>query len=273
MKKTLIVLIMALLAVTLIVSCEPEPKMFTVSFDSNGGTAVQAQTITDGEKVSEPTNPTKTGYIFQGWYDGDNAFDFSTAITEDYTLKAKWKRLYVAGDTVNFGTYPANYAVDEDLRGDAVTWKVLSVDTANSRMLVISERILETDRQFNNSSSSSSYSGSSIQSYLRNEFITKYGLSDVNMCNVDVTSAIETTTVGSGSDKVFLLSKTEVENTSYFADAAARIAYYKENNSRSWWLRSAIGSYAYSVTSDGTFDGQGTPSYNGGLRPAFWVNF
>ena len=271
MKKTLIVLIMALLAVTLIVSCEPEPKMFTVTFDSNGGTAVQAQTIADGEKVSEPTNPTKTGYTFQGWYDGDNAFDFSKAITKDYILKAKWKRLYVAGDTVNFGTYPVDYGV-ADLKGDAIVWKVLSVDESNSRMLVISERLLEPGCQFG---SSSSYSSSSIRTYLNGEFITKYGLSSVDMCNVDVTTAIETTTVGSGSDKVFLLSKTEAENKSYFADAAARIASYDDTNSPSWWLRSVgtRSSDAYLVCNDGSFDGWGTPSYLKGLRPAMWVNF
>ena len=178
---------------------------------------------------------------------------------------------YKVGDTVNYGTYPDNYDV-ADLRGDSVTWKVLSVDTANSRMLVISERILEKLRQFD-SSSSSSYSDSSIRSYLNGDFITTYGLSGVDMCKVDVTTEIETTKVGSGSDKVFLLSKTEAENKSYFVDATARIAYYTDNYSPAWWLRSANGGNVYSVTNKGNFDGQGTPSYNGGVRPAMWVNF
>ena len=186
---------------------------------------------------------------------------------------AEPKATYSVGDTVNFGKYPTDYAI-ENLRGDAVAWKVLSVDTANSRMLVISDRILETDRQFD-SKSSTSYSSSSIKAYLNGEFITKYGLSSVNMCNVDVTTKIEETAVGSGSDKVFLLSKTEAENKSYFADAAAKIAYYTDNYSRSWWLRSATAnsSYVYCVTNEGSYDEGGTPSYNGGLRPAMWVNF
>ena len=183
------------------------------------------------------------------------------------------KAPYSAGDTVNYGTYPDNYDV-EDLRGDAVTWKVLSVDAANSRMLVISEKILISSKQFD-SSSSSSYSGSSIRTYLNGEFITKYGLSDVDMCNVDVTTAIETTTVGSGSDKVFLLSKTEAENKSYFANQEARIACYTDNSKPEWWLRSATddGNNVYCIMSGGSFDKTMAPNTGAGVRPAFWVNF
>jgi hypothetical protein len=183
------------------------------------------------------------------------------------------KATYSVGDTVNFGTYPANYSV-KDFQNQPIAWKVLSVDTANSRMLVISDRILETDRQFD-SSSSTSYSSSSIKAYLNGEFITKYGLSSVDKCNVDVTTKIEETAVGSGSDKVFLLSKAETENTAYFANDTARIASDTSNNNHSWWLRSATAnsSHVYCVTDEGSYDDGGTPTYNGGLRPAMWVNF
>ena len=182
------------------------------------------------------------------------------------------KAPYSVGDTVNYGKYPTDYDV-EDLRGDAVTWKVLSVDAANSRMLVISEKILISAILFN-SSSNSSYSGSSIQSYLNGDFITKYGLSDVKMCSVDVTTNIETTTVGSGDDKVFLLSKTEAENTSYFANQEARIACYTDNSKPEWWLRSATDNgNVYCIMSGGSFDKTMAPNVGAGVRPAFWVNF
>ncbi|WP_281384869.1 InlB B-repeat-containing protein [Cohnella nanjingensis] len=67
---------------------------YTVSFDSNGGSAVSSQTRTYGSTASEPAAPTKTGYTFDGWYadSGLSApFSFATAIAGDTQLYAKWK--------------------------------------------------------------------------------------------------------------------------------------------------------------------------------------
>lgn len=63
---------------------------FTVTFDSDGGSDVEAQTIISGETATKPADPTKDGFTFAGWYAGETAFDFTTAITADTTLKAKW---------------------------------------------------------------------------------------------------------------------------------------------------------------------------------------
>ena len=66
----------------------------TVTFNANGhGTAPAAQTVNAGETAIEPTAPTESGYTFEGWYteaDCINPFDFSTVITGDITLYAKW---------------------------------------------------------------------------------------------------------------------------------------------------------------------------------------
>ena len=73
----------------------PEGTTWTVSFDSKGGTAVPSQTVKDGEKVVKPTNPTKDGYSFVNWYEDSSAvtpFDFSIAITADWTLYAGWQK-------------------------------------------------------------------------------------------------------------------------------------------------------------------------------------
>ena len=45
---------------------EPETKV-TLTFDSNGGSSVEAMTGIVGENITAPTNPTKTGYTFAGW--------------------------------------------------------------------------------------------------------------------------------------------------------------------------------------------------------------
>ena len=68
---------------------------FTVSFDTDGGNAIDAKKVTEDKTVSAPENPVKTAeeyeYTFLGWYAEDVAWDFNTPITEDVTLVAKWQ--------------------------------------------------------------------------------------------------------------------------------------------------------------------------------------
>lgn len=66
---------------------------FTVSFNSNGGSAVTSQTVSPGSRAAQPAAPTWAGYTFDGWYTdlaGTNVYDFTTAVTADITLYAKW---------------------------------------------------------------------------------------------------------------------------------------------------------------------------------------
>ena len=65
-------------------------KTYTVTFDSDGGSSSAKQTVVSGKYAKEPTTPTKSGYVFIGWYYGDNKWDFSTPVTGNMTLKAKW---------------------------------------------------------------------------------------------------------------------------------------------------------------------------------------
>lgn len=69
--------------------------VYAVTFDSQGGSNVTGITgVSSGLTVTKPTDPTKTGYIFDGWYTDENcttAWDFSkNAVTSDITLYAKW---------------------------------------------------------------------------------------------------------------------------------------------------------------------------------------
>lgn len=68
---------------------------FTVTFNSNGGSAVTAQTVEQGGKATEPSPaPTKASKTFGGWYKEaalTNAWNFSTdTVSADITLYAKW---------------------------------------------------------------------------------------------------------------------------------------------------------------------------------------
>lgn len=65
-------------------------KEYTVSFDSKGGTKVDSQIVEHGSTATKPGNPHRNDYTFKGWYLDGKKFDFSTPITGDITLVARW---------------------------------------------------------------------------------------------------------------------------------------------------------------------------------------
>ena len=71
-----------------------EPAVaYQVKFESNGGSDVEAQTVPSGNTAHYPTAPTKEGYTFDRWYTDEactSKFDFSTPITENTVLYARW---------------------------------------------------------------------------------------------------------------------------------------------------------------------------------------
>ena len=69
-----------------------EINKFKVTFDTDGGEPIpDDQFVEWGLFVEEPTTePTKTGYTFDGWYLGDEKYDFSAAVEQNITLTAKW---------------------------------------------------------------------------------------------------------------------------------------------------------------------------------------
>lgn len=73
----------------------PEVVKYTVTFNSNGGSAVASAEVEQNKKVSAPANPTKEGYTFVGWFSDETlttAWDFENdVVTADTTLYAKWK--------------------------------------------------------------------------------------------------------------------------------------------------------------------------------------
>lgn len=115
----------------------PSKPVCTVTFKSEGGTAVKSQTVEKGKKAALPANPTHTGWGLLRWSttkDGTEAFSFDTAITENITLYAVWQKTYAVGDT-GPGSGMIYYDVDADN------------DTGNADNLISSEcgwRFLES---------------------------------------------------------------------------------------------------------------------------------
>lgn len=71
-------------------------QLFTVKFNTDGGSAVADQTVAYGDKVNKPANPTKSGYTFDYWCiesDDDHVkYDFTKAVDNDITLTAHWTK-------------------------------------------------------------------------------------------------------------------------------------------------------------------------------------
>ena len=78
-------------------------NQYTISFESNGGSAVNSITENYNTAVAAPANPpTKTGYTFGGWYSDsglNQSYNFSTMPGENITLYAKWESIPYALST------------------------------------------------------------------------------------------------------------------------------------------------------------------------------
>ena len=96
---------------------------YTVSFDSNGGSSVATQSATYNTAASKPADPSKTGFTFAGWFtdkDGKNAYDFSSKVTGDITLYAKW----------NINSYTVSF---DSNGGSSVAAQSVTYNTAASK--------------------------------------------------------------------------------------------------------------------------------------------
>jgi uncharacterized repeat protein (TIGR02543 family) len=94
---------------------------FTVTFDSNGGSSVATQIINSGGTALFLVIPTRSGYTFDNWYSDPGlttVYNFSTPVTSNITLYAKWTAAAVTQYTITFninggtGTTPATQTIN-----------------------------------------------------------------------------------------------------------------------------------------------------------------
>lgn len=160
--KKLMVVLLLMSTVFLLIGCKdqtetpipseetPVVTTYDVIFVSNGGSNVATQVVNEGAVASEPTDPTKEGFIFAGWYttttfDEGTQFDFTDVISADTTLYAKWTEEVhtlteaekLAMDLEAFESYKDMVLTASSLnlptRGDQGT--VLTWSTSNQRIL------------------------------------------------------------------------------------------------------------------------------------------
>ena len=177
------------------------------------------------------------------------------------------------GDIVKFGKF----------NGSPLSWRVLDVDTGNSRALLITEDCV-AKRKF--ATSNYEWSTSDVRAYLNGtdsgNFFTSDNFTDdekakilkVSIDSITVSQKSDEIIDDSGTDCVFLLGVRDAN--SYFEDDSERVAKFNGSACK-WWLRYSTKSYAragYVSTKGKVYSDGSLVSYSTvGVRPAIWVTF
>jgi uncharacterized repeat protein (TIGR02543 family) len=115
--------------ITLYAKWNPLAASVTVSYNSNGGSAVAPYVAVPGSQIPAPAAPTKTGYAFVGWYKDTaltQAWNFSVDVVgTNITLYAKWNQVITVSYNSNGGSTVASAVV--------VTGSTLTAPTAPTR--------------------------------------------------------------------------------------------------------------------------------------------
>ena len=93
---------------------------YKITFQTNGGSQIEPQYVKYGRLVTRPADdPTRTGYLFDGWYLNSELFPFNSyQVYDDLTLLAHWKSMNVNltldanGGDVEYNTKTVTYGVD-----------------------------------------------------------------------------------------------------------------------------------------------------------------
>ena len=95
--RYILALVLALLSVCALAACVdsgtqiPEVNYFNVTFDSQGGSSVRQMKVQEGALASRPKDPTREGYVFDGWKLGNQKWNFDVdTVKSDITLSAVW---------------------------------------------------------------------------------------------------------------------------------------------------------------------------------------
>jgi uncharacterized repeat protein (TIGR02543 family) len=99
---------------------QPQPTRHTISFDSQGGSAVAALTADEGAALAKPADPTRAGFVFTGWYSaasGGTLYAWPHSVTGSLTMYAQWTAIdyaiaYHLNGGINARENPEGYTVD-----------------------------------------------------------------------------------------------------------------------------------------------------------------
>ena len=123
---------------------------YVVTFDSDGGSNVNSQTVVEGQFAMRPVDPVKTNFVFLGWFLADmtlDEFDFATPITDDITLMAMWSEDVivepVSKAALNVAIVDAEALNEDDYTEES--WTMLEMVLADALMIAADEDALQTE--------------------------------------------------------------------------------------------------------------------------------
>lgn len=119
---------------TLVLTAQWTKNVYTVQFDPNGGLlngTTESTTVNvefGGIAVVKPTDPEREGFIFAGWYLGDDKWDFSDPVDHSMTLTALW---VAARFTVTFDANGGQFANGTEITSTTVDYNqvIATVET------------------------------------------------------------------------------------------------------------------------------------------------
>ncbi|PKL31591.1 hypothetical protein CVV43_01825 [Candidatus Saccharibacteria bacterium HGW-Saccharibacteria-1] len=251
---------------------------YSVIFNSQGGSAVTSQNLEVGEKITEPTAPTKLGSVFAGWYKEasyTNAWNFSNdTVTANTTLYAKWLDIPAVGTPLESFSWEQIAYISE--HGQADTY----FDVGNTKNITISgESLVLQIYDFNHDNKSDSSGKAGITFGLKDATTSKASIKSIpsneggwdesdirtwtngslfNSLPTNLQTAIKPVNkISSGGyqrelrtsvDKIFLFSEIEVFGAITNSYSGEGVKYPIFDNSSNWiktigyegwWMRSA----------------------------------
>lgn len=104
--------------------------VYTITFDSNGGSTVESITKAAGEDIAKPADPTKENCTFAGWYKGETAYEFpSTMPAENIALTAHWTEI-VSGNSVTISSSITNGTITSDKTSEVTSGSEVTLTVA-----------------------------------------------------------------------------------------------------------------------------------------------
>ncbi len=152
--KKIISLLLVSLSLLLLFACSDE-KTYTVTFNSDGGSDVSAAAVAEREPVGMPAAPLKDKYDFLGWYLDGAEYDFSTPVTSDIQLIAKW------APTVDASTLAGKWIGKESAAGKEYSYELI-ISASGTPELSYSDGVTDVTLDIVNISS--------VKGYLRIEY-------------------------------------------------------------------------------------------------------
>lgn len=110
---------------------------YTVKFDSGDDSNISKKVVISGNKVSAPSNPTKEGYKFLGWYLNDKLFDFNTKIYKNITLVGKWEKIEEPKDEPEIPEEPTIPETPEEPKEPVLWYKEVEEKNTSARQMRI----------------------------------------------------------------------------------------------------------------------------------------